>query len=49
MITMAQAELADEPRILRAVAQGEAEALFGVYAEVLSSGRIRLGDKVLVS
>ncbi len=49
MITMAQSELADEPRILRAVAQGEAEALFGVYAEVLSSGRIRLGDKVFVS
>jgi len=46
MITMAQSELADEPRILRAVAQGEAEALFGVYAEVLSSGRIKLGDEV---
>ena len=46
MITMAQSELADEPRILRAVAQGEAEALFGVYAEVLSSGRIRIGDEV---
>jgi uncharacterized protein YcbX len=49
MITMAQSELADEPRILRAVAQGEAEALFGVYAEVLVPGRIRLGDEVSVS
>jgi hypothetical protein len=48
MITMAQSELADEPRILRAVAQGEAEALFGVYAEVLVPGRIRLGDGVSV-
>jgi uncharacterized protein YcbX len=46
MITMAQSELADEPRILRAVAQGEAEALFGVYAEVLVPGRIRRGDAV---
>jgi len=46
MITMAQSELADEPRILRAVAQGETEALFGVYAEVLVPGRIRRGDEV---
>jgi len=46
MITMAQTGLADQPRILRAVAQGEAEALFGVYAEVLTPGRIRLGDEV---
>jgi uncharacterized protein YcbX len=46
MITMAQSELADEPRILRAVAQGEREALFGVYAEVLVPGRIRRGDEV---
>jgi uncharacterized protein YcbX len=48
MITMAQSELADEPRILRAVAQGEAEALFGVYAEVRVPGRIRRGDTVVV-
>lgn len=46
MITMAQSELADEPRILRAVAQGESEALFGVYAEVLVPGRIKRGDAV---
>src|SRR4051812_33601804 len=46
MITMAQSDLAEEPRILRAVAQGEAEALFGVYAEVLKPGLIRLGDEV---
>jgi len=49
MITMAQSELADEPRILRAVAQGESEALFGVYAEVLVPGRIRLGDEVTLA
>jgi uncharacterized protein YcbX len=49
MITMAQSELADEPRILRAVAQGEGEALFGVYAEVLRPGCIRLGDEVLLT
>jgi uncharacterized protein YcbX len=48
MITMAQSELKDEPRILRAVAQGEAEALFGVYADVLVPGRIRVGDEVSV-
>jgi uncharacterized protein len=48
MITMAQSELKDEPRILRAVAQGEAEALFGVYAEVLSPGRIKLGDRLSI-
>jgi hypothetical protein len=46
---MAQSELKDEPRILRAVAQGEAEALFGVYAEVLVPGPIRVGDEVGLS
>jgi len=46
MITMAQSELPDEPGLLRRLG-GEAP-LFGVYAEVLSPGRIRLGDEVLL-
>jgi uncharacterized protein len=45
MITMAQSELPDEPQLLRRLG---AEALFGVYAEVLSSGRIRIGDEVSI-
>jgi uncharacterized protein YcbX len=45
MITMAQSELPDEPGLLRRLG-GEAP-LFGVYAEVLSPGRIKLGDPVL--
>ena len=44
MITMAQSELPDEPGLLRRL--GGAAPLFGVYAEVLSPGRIRLGDEV---
>ncbi|HEX6689815.1 MAG TPA: hypothetical protein VF110_01550, partial [Burkholderiales bacterium] len=44
MITMAQSELPDEPGLLRRLG-GEAP-LFGVYAEVLSSGRITRGDGV---
>jgi uncharacterized protein YcbX len=49
MITMAQSELADEPRILRTLSQGADEPLFGVYAEVLVPGRIRLGDGVVLT
>jgi len=44
MITMAQSELRDEPGLLRRL--GGDEPLFGVYAQVLSPGRIRLGDEV---
>jgi MOSC domain-containing protein len=48
MITMAQSELRDEPQLLRRLSIDGAEPLFGVYAEVLSSGRIKLGDRVFV-
>ena len=44
MITMAQSELGDEPGLLRRI--GGEEPLFGVYAEVLVPGRIKLGDAV---
>jgi len=47
MITMAQSELPGEPGLLRRLG-GEAP-LFGVYAEVLSPGRIQVGDEVVVS
>jgi uncharacterized protein YcbX len=47
MITMAQTELPAEPKLLRALS-GDAP-MFGVYAEVLSPGRIRVGDPVLVT
>jgi uncharacterized protein len=44
MITLPQSELGHEPQLLRAVAQGGGEPLFGVYARVLAPGRIRRGD-----
>lgn len=46
MITMAQSDLGEEPGLLRRLG-GEAP-LFGVYAEVLSPGRIRIGDGVVL-
>jgi uncharacterized protein YcbX len=46
MITMAQSDLPEQPSLLRTLAQGGGEPLFGVYAEVLVPGRIRLGDLV---
>ena len=46
MITMAQSELPDEPRLLRVLAEEGGEPLFGVYAEVLVPGFIRQGDGV---
>jgi uncharacterized protein YcbX len=49
MITMAQSELVDEPRLLRTLSQGGGEPLFGVYAEVLVPGRIKRGDAVLLT
>lgn len=45
MVTLPQAGLADEPRILRAIAQ-RLEACFGVYAEVEAPGEARVGDPV---
>jgi uncharacterized protein YcbX len=46
MITMAQSDLPEQPSLLRTLAQGGGEPLFGVYAEVLVPGRIRRGDAV---
>lgn len=45
MVTMRQAELQDEPDILRAIA-GRLQACFGVYAEVEAPGEARVGDPV---
>lgn len=45
MTTMPQADLPDDRDILRAVAR-EADACFGVYADVVTPGRIARGDRV---
>lgn len=45
MTTLAQADLPADPRVLRAIAQESAQE-FGVYAEVISPGRIAVGDAV---
>lgn len=47
MTTMEQADLPDDPAILRAVAR-ENEACFGVYADVVAPGRVARGDTVRV-
>jgi len=44
MITMAQSELGEDPRLLRKLARGGGEPLFGVYADVVVPGRIKRGD-----
>lgn len=46
MTTLAQAELPFDAGVLRCITQ-EADLQFGVYAEVLSPGRIAVGDAVL--
>ena len=46
MIALAQDDLPDEPRVLRHVTQ-ELDLRFGVYAEVLVAGVIRVGDPVV--
>lgn len=45
MITHAQDELSDDPRILRELARIN-EACFGVYAAVLTPGVVRVGDSL---
>lgn len=45
MVTLPQAGLAEEPRILHTIA-GRLEACFGVYAEVEAPGEARIGDPV---
>ena len=47
MVALAQADLPDDVRILKCMAQ-EAALHFGVYAEVLVPGRITRGDSVTV-
>ena len=43
MTTLAQADLPADPRVLRALAQ-ERDACFGVYAQVVQPGHVRVGD-----
>ncbi len=47
MITLAQSDLPDDPKVLRCIAQ-DAGLQFGVYAAVLNPGRIFVGDTVTV-
>lgn len=47
MVTFAQADLPDDPRILRHIVD-VADLQFGVYAEVVVSGRVRCGESVTV-
>lgn len=45
MVTLAQAELPDDARVLRALAEA-VELMFGVYAVVEAPGRIACGEEV---
>jgi len=45
MVTLAQGELPEDLRVLREIAQ-RLDAPFGVYAEVLAPGELRVGDPV---
>ena len=47
MVTLAQSDLPEDPRILRSIAQ-ESDNDFGVYAEVTTPGRVKVGDRVTV-
>jgi hypothetical protein len=47
MVTLAQGELPEDLRVLREIAQQQ-DALFGVYAEVLAPGELRVGDPVKI-
>jgi hypothetical protein len=49
MVTLPQSELPKDARLLRALAAAdpsEGDALFGVYADVVSPGAVRAGDAV---
>jgi uncharacterized protein YcbX len=46
MTTLAQSGLPDDPRILRCIAQ-ESELQFGVYADVVTPGRVSCGEPVV--
>ena len=45
MVTLGQSELPEDQRVLREIAQ-RLDAQFGVYAEVLAPGEVRVGDPV---
>ena len=47
MVGLSQADLPDDPRVLRGIGR-DAGAHFGVYAEVLTCGRINHGDRLRV-
>jgi uncharacterized protein len=47
MVELAQSELPKDPRILKAITVA-AESHFGVYAEVLTPGRIKCADRAVV-
>lgn len=47
MIAFEQDELPREPRVLRHITQN-AGLMFGVYADVVSPGRVRVGDSVTI-
>jgi len=47
MVSLAQSELPDDPTILRTITQA-ADLEFGVYADVVTPGRISVGDEVAV-
>jgi uncharacterized protein YcbX len=47
MTTLAQGDLPEDVKVLRSLAE-EAEAQFGVYAEVVKPGRIAAGDAVVL-
>ncbi len=47
MVTLGQSELREDARVLREIAQ-QLDAQFGVYAEVLTPGEVRVGDAVRI-
>ncbi len=47
MVTLGQSELPEDAGVLRVIAQ-KLGALFGVYAEVLTPGEVRVGDPVRI-
>jgi uncharacterized protein YcbX len=47
MVTLPQSELPEDAQILRSIAQ-EADDDFGIYLDVITPGRIRVGDEVAV-
>jgi uncharacterized protein YcbX len=47
MTTLAQGDLPEDAKVLRRLAE-DAEAQFGVYAEVVKPGRIAAGDAVVL-